>query len=129
MPAYEQEMTNFLQLAWISHEKQQLPPRDKFLILTGEAACNAGWPQVAAECRKLVLENNPAHLVGNYDTFVEAMMSDDFVTYLEPLHRFCSFEQAEHLLNELDAIPMSDPPDDTHAICSRLLWNLSGGLE
>ncbi len=130
MRDYEREMTSFLQLAWISQQKQQMPPRDKFLILAGEAACNAGWPQVAHECRELVLKHNPAHLIGNHESFVEAMKSDNFATFLKPLHRFCSYEQAEHLLTELKALPTDDADDDDiHATCSRLLWNLSGGLE
>jgi len=78
-----------------------LPSRNKFLILTAVSGCRSGWPDVAERCREVVLSHNPAHLIGHSDTFVAAMRSADFETFLKQLERFCSHEKAEHLLAEL----------------------------
>lgn len=91
----------FLQLAYVSHQKQQFIGRDKFLIMAGVAACNAGWPDLAEECRIRVLENNASHMIGKFESFVTAMRDDDFLKFAQQLDRFCTFEKAEHLLNEL----------------------------
>ena len=53
-------------------------------------------------CRALVLLHNRAHLVGRCDKFVDTMRSTDFAPFLKQLERFCNFEKAEHLLEELD---------------------------
>lgn len=101
MQDQELAMLAFVRLAALSEEKQQLIGRDKFLILTGVAACRAGWPEVAERCRELVLHNNKMHIVGRSPSFPDAMRNDEFATFVKHLDRFCTFERAEHLLLEL----------------------------
>jgi hypothetical protein len=115
MRDHERVMTAYARLAAASQHKQQPAGRDRFLILTAAAACQAGWPEVAAACRRLVLENNPRHLVGRWETLADALRSDEFPQFLKQLERACDPEHAEHLLTRLagDAnVPPAPAADD-----------------
>jgi hypothetical protein len=112
MPDAEREMQVYLELADFSQQKQQLLGRDKFLILAAAAACRAGWPSVAEQCRELVLENNRSHLVGRFARFTDAMRDDDFEPFLKQLERFCGYERAEHLLATLEIDPGGPATED-----------------
>jgi hypothetical protein len=91
-------MVTFVKLAAISQDRQQLPQRDKFLLLAGAAACEGGFSEVADRCRELVLQHNPRHLVGGYPSLADALCDADYVGFHTQLLRFCSYEQGEHLL-------------------------------
>jgi hypothetical protein len=99
----EAAMTAFARLAKVSQQKQQFSQRDKFLLLTGIAACHAACVDVAARCREIVLANNPQHLIRKYESLPDALRSEDFEAFHSQLDRFCTFEKAEHLLDEFDA--------------------------
>jgi hypothetical protein len=92
-------MLVYLELAAISHERRQSVGRNKLLVLAGAEALRAGWPDVAERCRSLVVADNPAHLLGRFGTFAEAMRSSEFAPLLLQHERFCSFERAEMLLS------------------------------
>jgi hypothetical protein len=102
MVDHDAAMLTFVKLAGVSQSRQQLGPRDKFLVLAAVAAGRAEHPAVAARCRELVLAHNPAHLVKRYTTIEDALESDEFQALLKQLTRFCSYEKAEHLLSQLD---------------------------
>lgn len=102
-------MLAFLKLSGVSQTRQQFGPRDKFLVLGGAAALKAGWPDVAERCRELVLTHNPAHHLGRYSTFAEALTNAEFDEFFRHLGRFCSYERAEHLLTELRIAPGLPP--------------------
>jgi hypothetical protein len=99
-------MLAYVLLADVSREKRQLPSCDRFLVLAGLAACRAGWPAVAARCRDLVLEDNPLHLLGRFDTLADALRDADFAPFARRLDRFCNYEQAEHWLSRRDIAPV-----------------------
>lgn len=105
MRDYGAAMLAFVKLAGLSQEKLQFPQRDKFLMLTAEAALNAGWPAVAERCHQLVQASSPMHLIARYSTFSAALMDPEFQVYMRQLARFCSYERAEHLLTELQLAP------------------------
>ena len=105
MRDHERAMLVYAMLAELSRQKGQYLGRDKFLVLTGAAACRAGWPDVANRCQVLILEKAPAHIVGKYELFTDAMRSKDFEPFLKQMERFCGYEKAEHLLNELELDP------------------------
>lgn len=109
MPDHDAAMLAFVKLAGISQDRNQLGPRDKFLVLAAAAACRGGWPPVAERCRELVLAHNGAHLLRRFSTFVEALRSDDFETYLRQTERFCSYEKAEYLLARQELTPDLPP--------------------
>lgn len=115
MRDHEQAMLAYATLAHLAEQKQQLGGRGRFLILAGAAACRAGWPEVAARCRDLVLEHNPQHLMRGHATFADALRSPDFQPYLRQLERLCGYERAEHLLDELGMQPdrLADEPETT----------------
>ena len=108
-------MVAYAKLADLSQQKQQAIGRDKFLILTGAAACRAGWPAVGDRSAVLVLAHNPNHIISRYPLFVDAMRDDDFLTFLRQLERFCSYERAEHLLRGLHVAPMPAIAEDESA--------------
>ena len=102
MDDHDTAMLTFVKLAGISQSREQLGPRDKFLVLAGVAASRANYPAVAHRCRELVLGNNPAHLFKRYETVAQALEDGEFQAYLKQVSRFCSYEKAEHHLSQLD---------------------------
>lgn len=87
----------FASLAKISHTRNQLDSRDRFLLLAAIAACRAGCLGIAERCRQMVLDHNSRHLIGNHSTVADALRDPDFAAFELSLNRFCSFEQAEML--------------------------------
>jgi hypothetical protein len=102
MDDHDAAMLAFVKLAGVSQSRDQLAPRDKFLVLAGVAASRAGHPAVAQRCRELLLAHNPAHLLKRYEKIGEALGDAEFEAYLRQVSRFCSYEKAEHLLSQLD---------------------------
>ena len=102
MRNYDSEMYNFVRLAEIAHQKQQEIGLVKFLILAGVAACRAGYLDVAEKCHRIVVTNNPRHLLAQHETLPEALQSEDFKPFVKQLERYCSSEKAEFLLDRLE---------------------------
>jgi len=105
MQDHDAAMLAFVKLAGLSQDRQQLGPRDKFLVLAASAACRGGWTQVAERCRDLVLAHNAVHLLHKFPSFVESQEAEEFQTYLKQVERFCSYEKAEHLLAQQELTP------------------------
>lgn len=99
MSSPEFQLGMHLRLARLSHERGQLLPRNKFLILAGSAACHAGLLRVADKCRDAVIENNSKHMLSHFPTFADALRDSEFQFYLKQLIKFCSPERAELLLS------------------------------
>jgi hypothetical protein len=102
MDDHDAAMLAFVKLAGVSQSREQLGPRDKFLVLAGVAASRADHPAVAQRCRELLLAHNPSHLLKRYETIELALEADEFQTYFRQVSRFCSYEKAEHHLAQLD---------------------------
>lgn len=102
---HEAAMLAFAKLAGLSQSRQQLGPRDKFLVLAGAEAHEAGCDAVAERCRELVLEHNPAHMLKKHNSVAAALADEAFQTYLKQARRFCTHERAEHLLTQLEIAP------------------------
>ncbi|MEX0704921.1 MAG: hypothetical protein WD069_22670 [Planctomycetales bacterium] len=107
MPPEESKMLVYAALADLARRRRQYGGSDRFLVLAGAAACRAGWPAVADRCRELVLADNPAHLVGRWPTFADALRDSDFAPFLKRLERFCPLERGELILRELDEPPVA----------------------
>jgi hypothetical protein len=105
---HESAMLAYVRLADVSQRKQQLIGRDKLLVLAAAAACRAGWIDVGQRCRELVLEHNPAHLIGSYPTAADAVRSSEFTPLLNRLERMCGYERAEFLVSELGLEPQPE---------------------
>jgi len=124
MDDHERAMLTFAKLAGLSQTRQQLGPRDKFLVLAAVAACHGRHPQIATHCRELVLAHNPAHLLKRFESIDSALAEDEFQAFLKQLARFCSFEKAEHLLSQLGQsvdLPPKSKPADLEAYVLKLL--------
>lgn len=124
MRDHEAAMLSYIRLADISDRKHQQIGRDKLLILAAAAACRGGWPDVADACRDLVLKHNPAHLIGNFASFSDALRSDDFLPLLKQHERLCGYERAEFLVHDL-GLESRNPPVDNQTAGQRALDLLS----
>ena len=111
MPDHELAMCAYVQLGVLSDQKQQPLARDRFLLLGGVEACRAGWLDVAEACRQLILASNPAHQLKRHATLADALRDDDFQHLVVAGERYCTYEQAEHLLRQLGLIPEGDHPE------------------
>ena len=116
MQNHDLAMLAFARLARISHQKSQAAGRDRFLLLAGERACMAGWPGVAEQCRELVLQSNPRHLLSKTDSFADCLRSEAGAEFFPTLRKFCTFERAEHLLRDLQHWPAEPPGDAESAV-------------
>jgi len=123
MRDHEWAMLSYVRLADVSQRKRQPLGRDKLLVLAAAAACRAGWPDVAERCRQLVLEHNPAHLIGNFPTVADALRSDDFPPLLKQHERLCGYERAEFLAGEL-GLPLEDRPQEDDKTAGQVALDL-----
>lgn len=105
MSAQECQMLSYLRLALLSQKKRQQSGRDKFLVLTAVSACREGLLEVAERCREIVLGDSPTHILSKADDFASFLKNEEFAPFLRKLERFCSFEQAEYLLDNLGIDP------------------------
>ena len=108
MPDHELAMCAYVQLGVLSDRKQQTLARDRFLLLGGVEACRAGWLDVADTCRLLIVASNPAHQLNRHATMADALRDDDFQHLVAAGERYCTYEQAEHLLRQLGLTPEGD---------------------
>ena len=111
MRDHEVAMCAYVQLAVLSDEKQQIPARDRFLLLAGVEACRAGWLDVAECCRAKLVSSNPAHQLTRHATVADALRDEDFQLLASRWERYCPYEQAEHLLLQLGRDPAGDQPE------------------
>lgn len=100
MPDLDMSVARYLRLADLAQRKGQVSGRNRFLLLAAVDACHAGLLSVATLCRNRVLRDEPRHLIRRFPTIPDAIRSEDFQSFARRLARFCSREQAEHLLND-----------------------------
>ncbi len=72
-------------LAYLHDRQGHGKLRDCFLMLAADAACTAGWVDVAERIRMQLLSFNPHHLLRPYVSFADALRSPDIQSYLEDL--------------------------------------------
>lgn len=88
----------YAHLAWLSQQKQQALARDRFLVLAGASACEAGWTDIAQLCHGLLTHFAPHHLMCDFGSFSEALQTEAGQRVLQATKRHCPYERAEHLL-------------------------------
>jgi len=101
MPAADQMMQLYRELAEIYDRQGQAQMRDRFLVLAADTAFSAGKTAEAERLRIQLLRFNPHHLLKPYDSFAEAIRSTDVENYISALRRSHPYEKAEHLLETL----------------------------
>lgn len=98
MTSRDQQLLQYIQLADLSQSRRQAAGRDRFLLLAATTACTCGLLDLAEQLRERVVDANPHHLVAKYASMTSALRDPDFEPFQRHLQRFCSPEQAEHLL-------------------------------
>ncbi len=98
----------YLHLARAAESRRRPLIRDQFLILAGTCASRLSLPTVAAACRRRVLDHNPRHLVGRWESFRDALGQTDFRQFLGQLLRTYPLEKAEHMLECLGVDPAQE---------------------
>lgn len=91
----------YLHLAKASQQRVRPHVRDRLLVIAATLASQLALPRIAAHCRQMVLEHNPAHLIGHYDTMADALGDSDFLHLLKQLQRRFPLEEAERMLSTL----------------------------
>ena len=91
----------FLHLAQASLRRRRPLVRDRMLLLAGATAANLQLNKLAHYCRQEILRHNPRHLVGRWPTFAEALIDQEFLTFIVSLRRRYPVERAERLLDTL----------------------------
>ena len=91
-------LTKYLYLARASGARRRPEIRTRFLVLAAVAAAYGSLDRVAAYCRQLVLEHNPRHMIGRWETTAEALAEQEFVHFLRHLERRYPEERVETML-------------------------------
>jgi hypothetical protein len=91
----------YLHLARASRQRMRPHVADRLLIIAGTIAARMKLPDIAAYCRRLVLDHNPNHLLRRWATFDAALRDDDFLPFLRVQQRRYPQERAERLLQKL----------------------------
>jgi hypothetical protein len=87
MTPQERRMLAFALLAEESRNRKQHFGELRFLLLTGHAACKAGWAVVPHVCRERVLEINPHHMLAKHASLEDALRDEEFQIFLGRLDR------------------------------------------
>ena len=85
----------YLHLARASRQRMRPHVADRLLIISGTIAARMKLPDIAAYCRRLVLDHNPNHLLRRWATFDAALRDDDFLPFLRVQQRRYPQERAE----------------------------------
>ena len=91
----------YLHLARASRQRMRPHVADRLLIIAGTIAARMKLAEIAAYCRRLVLDHNPNHLVRRWATFDAALDDSDFLHFLRLQQRRYPQEKAERMLDTL----------------------------
>lgn len=105
MPAADDLVVMYLELASAARLRNRPWDRDKLLLLAGAAAAERGRHTIASLCRREILAHNQGHLIGQYSKFAEALDDERFGRYLVQLRRSYTSERCEHMLASLEIDP------------------------
>src|SRR5579875_3384682 len=84
------------------YERQgQAAMRDRFLILSAEAAFSAGNRDEAERLRQRLLQGNPHHMLKPFNSFAQALQSTNIQIYIHDLQVNYPPQTAEDLLRDL----------------------------
>ena len=94
-------LATYLHLAKAAWKRLQMQDRDRLLVISGFISAKMKLPRISHHCRKLILENNPGHMIRKWRTFELAVDDSDFQHFLKQLQRRFPQEKAETLLANL----------------------------
>jgi hypothetical protein len=91
----------YLHLAHASQRRNRPHARDRMLVLAGAVASRMRLHRISAYCRHKILEHNPHHVIGHWNTIDAALEDPEFLYLLKSLQRRYPLEKAERLLDSL----------------------------
>jgi hypothetical protein len=91
----------YLHLATASDQRRRPHVRDRLLVIAAAAAARCNLPRIAELCKLRILEHNPHHLIGRWQTVESALEDSDFLHLLRNVQRKYPLERAERLLETL----------------------------
>lgn len=71
------------------------------LLLAGMEAARLQFHQLSQYCRSIILENNPKHFVGRWDSIAKGMLDEKFARLTAPIKKRYPLERAEQMLQTL----------------------------
>ena len=94
-------LATYLHLAKAAWKRLQMQDRDRLLVISGFIAARMRLQRISDYCRKLILENNPGHMIRKWTGFEEAIEDSDFLHFLKQMQRRFPQEKAEVMLANL----------------------------
>lgn len=94
-------LATYLHLAKAAWKRRQMQDRDRLLVISGFIATRMKLERISNHCRKLILENNPGHMIRKWQNFAVAIEDSDFQHFLKQMQRRFPQEKAEVLLANL----------------------------
>jgi len=91
----------YLHLARASEGRRRPHVRDRLLVIAAFISARMGLPRIAAYCRHRILEHNPRHIIGHWNTVEAAIDQSDFLHVLRTVQRRFPQEKAERMLASL----------------------------
>ena len=95
------QLAVYLHLANAAGKKLRMPDRDRLLVIAAVRASEMRLEAIAHYCRRLILKNNPGHMLRKWDSVKEAVEDPDFLVFLKQVLRRYPIEKAETMLAEL----------------------------
>ncbi len=91
----------YLHLAKAAWKRLRMQDRDRLLVISGFISAKMNLPRISGHCRKLILENNPGHMIRRWADFDSALDDSDFQHFLKQIQRRFPQEKAEVMLSNL----------------------------
>jgi hypothetical protein len=91
----------YLHLATASERRRRPHVRDRLLVIAASIATRCKMPRIANLCKSKILEHNPRHLIGRWESVDLALQDTEFLHLLRSLQRRYPQERAERLLETL----------------------------
>jgi hypothetical protein len=91
----------YLHLATASEQRRRPHVRDRLLVIAATIAARCNLTRIAEHCKSKILEHNPHHLIGRWESVEVALEDSDFLHLLRSVQRQYPQEKAERLLETL----------------------------
>ena len=92
---------SYLHLARAAELRRQPLVRDRVLLLAAVIAAQIDLAPIAAACRQRILKHNPRHLIGRFESVVEALEEEEFQALVVQVSGRYGPERVEQLVAQL----------------------------
>lgn len=91
----------YLHLAQASEKRCRPHVRDRLLVVAAADAARMHLFRISRYCRRRILQHNPRHVIGRWESVEDALEDADFLSVLRSIQRRYPQEKAERLLANL----------------------------